>query len=60
MDVAVDDIRRVAQTYLVEQAGKEAIAVLGENKDWVDEAWNVFPLSLDPSQSVPADDRVVL
>lgn len=46
------DVKRVAQTYLVEQIEKEdvAVAVLGEKKEWVraEEGWDTFPLSLEP------------
>lgn len=46
------DVKRVAQTYLVEQIEKEdvAVAVLGEKKEWVkaEAGWDTFPLSLEP------------
>jgi hypothetical protein len=57
----LNDIREVAQKYLIDQirGNKTAVAVLGEPKEWCDETWNVFPLSLDPTGSA-ANEKVTL
>jgi hypothetical protein len=56
----LNDIREVAQKYLIDQIrdNKTAVAVLGEPKEWCDETWNVFPLSLDPTGS--SNEKVTL
>lgn len=57
LDVAVNDVREVAQKYLIDQIRRNqtAVAVLGELKEWCDESWSVFPLSLDPTGSASAE-----
>ncbi|PWW76210.1 hypothetical protein C7212DRAFT_295993 [Tuber magnatum] len=53
LDVGVNDIRDVAQRYLIDQVRRmSAVAVLGEKKDWVtpEEGWNVFPLNIEPDE----------
>ncbi|RPA92156.1 hypothetical protein L873DRAFT_1710960 [Choiromyces venosus 120613-1] len=53
LDVNVNDIRDVAQRYLIDQVRKmSAVAVLGEKKDWAtpEEGWNVFPLNIEPDE----------
>ena len=50
--MGISDIRRVANDYLIEKIKEmdTAVAVLGEKKDWVNEEWSIFPLSLDTEQ----------
>ncbi|KAG0638487.1 Metalloenzyme, LuxS/M16 peptidase-like protein [Tuber brumale] len=53
LDVGVNDIRDVAQRYLINQVRRmSAVAVLGEKKDWAtpEEGWDIFPLNIKPDE----------
>ena len=59
LDVKKEDIREVAQRYLVEGMKDARIAVLGEKKDWVKEeaGWSIKRMELNKdSESVGASD----
>ena len=59
LDVRKEDIREVAQRYLVEGMKDARIAVLGEKKDWIKEeaGWSIKAIDLSKaSQSVGASD----
>lgn len=51
LDVTVEDVRRVAEKYLVDiDEERSAVAVLGEKKEWVDEKWAVLDLSTEEKE----------
>ena len=59
LDVKKEDIREVAQRYLVDGMKDARIAVLGEKKDWVKEeaGWSIKSIELSrSSESVGASD----
>ena len=59
LDVKKEDIREVAQRYLVEGMKDARIAVLGERKDWVKEeaGWSIKSIELNKaSEAVGASD----
>ena len=59
LDVAKEDVRDVAQKYLVEGMKDVRIAVLGEKKDWVEEAdgWSIKNIELSRlSETAGASD----
>ena len=59
LDVTKEDIREVAQRYLVEGMKDARIAVLGEKKDWIKEetGWSIKSIDLSKaSESVGASD----
>lgn len=59
LDVRKEDVREVAQKYLVEGMKDARVAVLGEKKDWVkeEEGWTVKKLELSKaSESAGASD----
>lgn len=59
LDVKKEDIREVAQRYLVEGMKDARIAVLGEKKDWIKEeaGWSIKSMDLSKaSESVGASD----
>lgn len=59
LDVKREDIREVAQRYLVDGMKDARIVVLGEKKDWVNEeaGWSIKSMELSrPSESVGASD----
>ena len=59
LDVKKEDIREIAQRYLVDGLQKAKVAVLGEKKDWVDEdgGWTVKKIELSKaSESAGASD----
>ena len=59
LDVKKEDVRDVAQRYLVEGMGAARIAVLGEKKYWVKESdgWEIKSIELSkPSESAGASD----
>lgn len=59
LDVKKEDIREVAQRYLVEGMRDARIAVLGEKKDWIKEeaGWSIKSMDLSKaSESVGASD----
>ena len=59
LDVKKEDIREVAQRYLVEGMKDARIAVLGEKKDWIEEeaGWSIKSMDLSKaSESVGASD----
>lgn len=59
LDVKKEDIREVAQRFLVEGMKDASIAVLGEKKDWVQEGagWSIKNMDLSKaSESVGASD----
>lgn len=68
LDVKLEDVRAVAERYLVNPAPgtKSAVAVLGERKEWVKEegegAWKVLDMSVDEKEfEVPVEpEKVVL
>jgi len=57
LDVQINDVLGAAQKYLVDQVRSQdtALAVLGEASDWLDDKWDVFPLSLDPEGEKTVD-----
>ncbi|KAL7276847.1 Mitochondrial presequence protease [Rhizina undulata] len=62
LDVKIQDIKDVAQKYLIEpiRQRQTATAVLGEKRDWVktEDDWNTFPLSLEPED--PSEGKIKL
>ncbi len=59
LDVKKEDLREVAQRYLVEGMKDARIVVLGEKKDWVSEesGWSIKKMELSKaSESVGASD----
>lgn len=48
LDVSMDQIREVAQTYIVDALAKDAgrLAFLGEKRGWVDQSWTVNEMNL--------------
>jgi Zn-dependent M16 (insulinase) family peptidase len=63
LNVKVDDIREAAQKYLIDQIRTRelAVAVLGEQKEWVDDEWKILPLGLNPQEVAdPQVEKVVL
>ena len=59
LDVKKEDLREVAQRYLVEGMKDARIAVLGEKKDWVKDkaSWSIKSLGLSKaSESIGASD----
>ena len=59
LDVKKEDIRKVAQRYLVEGMKDARITVLGERKDWVQEeaGWSIKSMELNKaSEAVGASD----
>ncbi|KAI1862209.1 uncharacterized protein JN550_010365 [Neoarthrinium moseri] len=49
LDVTHDQVREVAQKYIVDALAKqqERVAFLGEKKDWVDSTWNVREMNVN-------------
>jgi Zn-dependent M16 (insulinase) family peptidase len=59
LDVKKEDLREVAQKYLIDGMSNARIAVLGEKKEWVKErdGWTIKQMELSkPSESVGASD----
>jgi len=59
LDVKKEDLREVAQNYLVEGMQEARVAILGEEKDWVreDKSWTTKKMELSKSsESVGASD----
>jgi len=59
LDVKKEDLREVAQHYLVEGMPEARVAILGEEKDWVkeDKSWTTKKMELSKSsESVGASD----
>lgn len=59
LDVKTNDVREVAQRYLVEGMKNARIAVLGEKKDWVNKeaGWSIKTMELNKaSESIGASD----
>ena len=59
LDVKKEDIREVAQRYLVEGMKDARVTVLGEQKDWIKEeaGWSIKSIDLSkPSESAGASD----
>lgn len=56
LDVTAEDVRRVAQEYLVDAAGKASLAVLGARKDWMksSDGWEIKDLGMtqQPGEAV--------
>ncbi|KAI2641546.1 Metalloenzyme, LuxS/M16 peptidase-like protein [Hypomontagnella submonticulosa] len=52
LDVSKDQVREVAQKYIVEGLAKEEerIAFLGEKRDWVDGSWKVNEINVNGSE----------
>lgn len=61
LDVGINDVRNAASRYLIQQiqAEQTATAVLGEQKEWLDESWNIFPLSLE-NEPKSLTEKIVL
>ncbi|KAK9416080.1 putative Metalloenzyme, LuxS/M16 peptidase-like protein [Seiridium unicorne] len=57
LDVTKDQIREVAQKYVVEaiEKGQEKIAFLGEKKDWVDKSWDTREMNVSGSATGAED-----
>jgi len=53
LDVTKDQVREVAQKYLVEPLAEkhEAVVFLGEKRDFVDNTWTVNEMDIDGSAS---------
>ncbi|KAH8664216.1 mitochondrial presequence protease [Xylariales sp. PMI_506] len=53
LDVTKDQVRNVAQKYIVESLEKqeERVAFLGEKKDWVDGTWTVREMNVSSASS---------
>ena len=59
LDVKKEDLREVAQKYLVESMENAKVAVLGEKKDWAkeEEGWSIKKIELSkPSEFAGASD----
>lgn len=52
LDVTEDQVREVAQKYIVEALAKqsEQIAFLGKKQDWVDNSWTVREINVDATE----------
>lgn len=52
LDVKAEDVRAVAQKFLVEGMGKGNLAVLGERREWMDEreGWTEVPLGVSGAE----------
>lgn len=52
LDVGAEDVRAVAQTYLVDGMGKGNLAVLGERREWMDEkeGWSEVSLGVSGAE----------
>lgn len=58
LDVTREDVRRVAEEYVVQRASQGSLVVLGEKKDWVNEedGWVIKDLGMaEPAQDVLED-----
>lgn len=53
LDVSRDQVRQVAQTYLVEALNQqqERVAFLGEKKPWVDNTWKLHEMDINGGES---------
>jgi Zn-dependent M16 (insulinase) family peptidase len=57
LDVKVDDVKRVAEEFLVNEMSKGRVAVLGEKKDWVNDEWAVKDMGMQEAlKSVVGED----
>lgn len=65
LDVNIQDVKNVAQKYLVDQVSRNEIAtaVLGEKREWVDskDGWATLELSFDEKAiAIPEEEAKVV